>query len=403
MDSQRIVIAFPFTGGELGGSHISATGLICGLDREKFKPIIILHKKGLILEEYLRKFDLPFTLAPDVSIFAADSDLGIAASAANGLRLVRTTAKLVPFLRRHRVDIVHTNDGRMHATWALAARLSGAKLLWHHRGDPMARGVNIVAPLLANHIVTVSHFVRPAKPIVPVTHKITVLHSPFDHPSGLPDRDACRRGFIDELGLRPDTRFVGYVGGLIDRKRPVKFVEAVHAFLQHHPEFPLAGLLFGSNAANGPDLEGAVKLRAKELGISDRIHLMGFRTPIAPCMGALDALLVTAVNEPFGRTLIEAMLLETPVVATDHGGNPEAIDDGQTGYLVEAESPEAFVQPLERLLFDRHQWETISSTALENARARYGNKAHIEGISRLYETLVPRHSPAMHGQLVSRH
>ena len=389
--SRKIIIAFPFGGDKLGGSHISAVGLIAGLDREKFEPIVVVHRSGLVLEEYLRKCGLSPILAPDVSLLPTARGGGLAAGLAGARALVRTTALLVRFLRANSIDIVHTNDGQMHATWALATRLSGSKLVWHHRGDPKAQGVRTVAPLLANHIVGVSRFVQPAKPLLPVAHKFTVLHSPFEHPPTLPDREVCRKGFVDELHLAPETRFVGYVGGLVDRKRPVRFVEAVHAFLERHPDFPLAGLLFGGALPEHPDMDERVRQRAHALGISDRIHLMGFRTPVAPCMSALDALLVPAVNEPFGRTLIEAMLLETPVIATDHGGNPEAIEDGFTGYLVEPENPKAFVVPMERLLLDKEHWREISAKARTSSLNKYSKKTHIDGISQLYCTLLHNH------------
>lgn len=390
MRSRRIRIAFPFIGSELGGSHISAVGLISGLDTEKFTPIIVLHKRGLILEKFLTARSLPFLVAPQVDILSPTERPGLLQTLPATIAFLQSTVRLVKFLRAHEVDIVHTNDGRMHATWALAARLAGAKLLWHHRGDPTARGVNTLAPLLANHIVTVSKFVRPLKPIVPVTGRLTVLHSPFDHPESLPDREACRQRFIEELRVPSDARFVGYVGSLIERKRPVRFVEAVHAFLERYPDYPLHGLIFGASPPEGPHLEEAVRKRAEGLGIVGRVHLLGFRAPIAPCMGALDALLVPAVNEPFGRTLIEAMLLETPVIATAHGGNPEAIDDGVNGYLVEPEKPEAFVPALAKLLLDGREWQRISATARDSARAKYGNRTHIEGISHLYEGLVSK-------------
>ena len=50
--------------------------------------------------------------------------------------------------------------------------------------------------------------------------------------------------------------------------------------------------------------------------------------------------MVTARGEPFGRTLIEAMHLGTPVIATRHGGNPEAIEDGRNGFLVDPDDPD---------------------------------------------------------------
>ncbi len=391
-DGDRLVVAYPFVGDEVGGSHISAVGLILALDRSTFEPLIVLHRTGEALENYLRERGLNFVVAPEVAVMSPRRSAGVAGNLSRSLDYIITTARLRRFLRENRVDIVHTNDGQIHATWALAARLSGARLLWHHRGDPNAFGVNTVAPVLANHIVTVSRFVQPTRPILPVSHKLSVLHSPFDHPARLPDRDACRSEFIREFDLASETRFVGYVGSLIDRKRPVRFVEAVHAFLERFPDFPLVGLVFGEPSPNLPNPEPAMLARAVELGVEDRIKMMGFRAPVEPCIGALDALLVPAINEPFGRTLIEAMLLETPVIATRHGGNVEAILDGITGFLVEPERPEAFVDPLEKLLMKPGEHRRISSAARANALTKYGTDTHVQGISQLYGRMAGRRS-----------
>ena len=309
------------------------------------------------------------------------------------LYLTKAVPRMRRFLRAHGVDVVHTNDGRVHANWALPARAAGAKLLWHHRGDPRARGVNILAPVLAHHIVTVSRFASPDRPVLPVNHKLSVVHSPFDHPAARFDRSRAHGALASELGYPPETKFLGYFGGLIDRKRPVAFVDAVHAFIRRHPDIPVAGVLFGQEAPDGPPLEAAVRKRAAELEIGNRIHLMGFRHPIEPWMCATDILLVPAVREPFGRTLIEAMLLGTPVVATNHGGNPEAINDGETGFLVEADDPEAFTAPIHRLLADPECWRYVSGTARDRALSSYSLERHVERLTGIYEGLCRQRSP----------
>ena len=56
---------------------------------------------------------------------------------------------------------------------------------------------------------------------------------------------AARAMLIDTLKCPPDTRFLGYFGLLIDRKRPLGFVEAVAAYVKQHPEIPVMGLIFG--------------------------------------------------------------------------------------------------------------------------------------------------------------
>lgn len=388
MNSKPIVVAFPFIGDEVGGSHISAVNLIARLDPAKVRPLIVLHRTDGVLAKYLAERNIPFIGAPPSRVLApahrAPPDNNLVAA----IDYVASLPRLVRFLRRNGVEIVHTNDGRMHATWALPTRLTGARLLWHHRGDPTARGANMLAPLLANHIVTVSKFARPSRPIVPIERKVTVLHSPFDHPSSLPDRDACRHAMTCELGLENNARFAGYFGVLVERKRPLAFVDVIAAYHRRYPAEPLHGLVFGLPEPGGQRLDEAVAARAKDLGIADRIHLMGFRSPVAPFMCAVDALLVPAVNEPFGRTLIEAMLLGTPVIATDHGGNPEAINDGMNGYLVPPETPDAFVEPLHRLLADDAEWKRISETARRQALEHYGVNAHINGVTNIYDRMV---------------
>ncbi|RYG97302.1 MAG: glycosyltransferase, partial [Alphaproteobacteria bacterium] len=103
-----------------------------------------------------------------------------------------------------------------------------------------------------------------------------------------------------------------------------------------------------------------------------------------------DILLVTAVNEPFGRTLIEAMQLGTPVIATDHGGNKEAIDHGRTGFLVQPENPSAFVEPMKTLLTNRAEWSRISETARTSALAGYSVVRHVDSIVNIYRQLAGR-------------
>ncbi|MEJ1157417.1 glycosyltransferase family 4 protein [Prosthecomicrobium sp. N25] len=380
-------ICFPFIGDEIGGSHISAMKLIKHLDRDRFRPLIALHDASSALADLLRRNGLDFVEAPAVPYLKAGGSAGARLRSAAAF-LMRSVPLCRAFLKRHDVRIVHTNDGQMHATWGLAARAAGASLLWHHRGDPDARGVNMLAPILANHIVTVSKFARPQKPVLGVDGRLSVVHSPFDHAVTIPDRARSRAMIADAIGCAPDTRFLGYFGLLIDRKRPVAFVDAVHAVIRRHPELPVAGLLFGVPALGGPALDEAVRARAEELGIADRIQLMGFRQPVDPWMGGVDALLVPAVREPFGRTLIEAMLLGTPVVATDHGGNTEAIDHGRTGFLVAVDDAEAFVEPVHALLTDPALWSRISETAQREALSSYSVETHVSRISEIYAHLL---------------
>jgi glycosyltransferase involved in cell wall biosynthesis len=385
LGAEPLVVIYPFVGDDFGGSDISTLKLIQALHSSEVTPVVVVHSPNGDFAKYLDEREITYIAMNEPLLRPRYSRVnGHAAAAAYPL----TAARLVRFLRQHKADVVHTNSGLIHTTWALPTVLSGARLLWHHRGDPAAKGVNLLAPLIASHIITVSNYAKPSSPLIPVEKRISVVHSPFDHPDLLPDREECRMELVRELELDEDTRLVGFFGALIDRKRPIRFVEAIHAFRSRHPELKVAGLLFGSPQQYEKRSDDKVVERARDLGIEDGIHLMGFRSPINRPMCAMDILLVPAVNEPFGRTLIEAMLLGTPVIATNHGGNPEAIVDGETGYLVEPEVPSAFVTPMGRLLKEPAEWRRISENARSSALQSYGIRPHAEEIMRIYRQIT---------------
>jgi glycogen synthase len=108
-------------------------------------------------------------------------------------------------------------------------------------------------------------------------------------------------------------------------------------------------------------------------------------------MAACDVLLVPAVDEPFGRTLIEAMLLGTVVVAAASGGNPEAIRDGVTGHLVPADDAVAFAERSLGLLADSARKGALAEAARREALERFGLRQHAAAIMRVYDAMLSPH------------
>jgi glycosyltransferase involved in cell wall biosynthesis len=382
-DSRPVTVCFPFAGGVVGGSHVSAIKLIRTLDRRRYEPLILLHRREGPLMEMLQAAGLGYEMAPSGDFFSPAPLREQLASLARAPRLISMLAR---FLRDRGVGIVHTNEGAMHVTWGIPARIAGAKLLWHHRSDPHAFGLRFLAPWLADRVVSVSRFASPMPGMLSAASRCTVIHSPFDTGIARPDRRQSKRAALTELGLDPDTRILGFFGNLADRKRPILFVEVIAAIRRRQPNMPLVGLMFGD--VLDFDLEQKVRARIHELSVQDNVRLMGFRLPSEPWMAACDALVVTAVDEPFGRTLIEAMLLGTPVVAADSGGNPEAIRHDETGLLAVPDQPESFAHHISQLLRHPDQAQRLSAAAYEDAMARFGVERHSRSITEVYQQLV---------------
>ena len=377
-------ICFPFVGNDVGGSHISALGLIRALDPSRFDPLVLVQDRQGSIAAMFDEEGIATEVAPPSPSFSHGSRLG----PADLLALARAAKDLARFLRRRGVAIVHTNDGRTHASWALPAKLAGARLVWHHRGSPDALGKRLLAPLLADQLISVSDFAARSRGFALPVRRSAIVHSPFDT-SLAEDRTDAKQALLHELGCAPSTNLVGFSGAMTARKRPLLFVEAIAKLLGRAPGLPVRGVMFGDYF----DVTAAmIRKRARSLGVEHAIHLMGFRSPGSRWLAGCDMLMVPAVDEPFGRTLIEAMLVGTPVVATRSGGNVEALRGGELGLLVEPENPDMLAQAAIRALSDPEIRDATTARAQADARTRFGIARHAEAVMNLYDELLLKRS-----------
>jgi glycosyltransferase involved in cell wall biosynthesis len=358
-------------GDTVGGSHVSATELISALPADAVEPLVLVHRDGL-LADYLRGRGIDFVLAPKIDIVA---DGAIAAQVP---AMARSAARLAPFLWRRRIDVVHTNDIRMHLSWGLAARCAGSKFIWHQRSADNSRRLAAYARL-AHRVLTVSQYCK-SQLHSSFGLRAKVVVNPFCEPSQGLDRVAARRQVLGELGADAGTRLVGFIGNLIERKRPLQFVEMA-ARLQARKHDDLLFIMLGD--PRQPQ-RGMVESRIASLGLQHRCVLMGMRFPIEPWIMACDMIVAPAVAEPFGRAVAEPMLLGTPVVAADDGGNPEILKHRVTGLLVRPDDPDAFAAAAAELLENRDFALTLSRKALDHARRCFSRQRHVEAILQIY-------------------
>ena len=118
------------------------------------------------------------------------------------------------------------------------------------------------------------------------------------------------------------------------------------------------------------------------------VHFTGFRRNVPEIMKALDLLVVPSLSEPFGRVVIEAMAMKTPVVATDSGGTSDIIQHGINGLLVPIDNPAAIANAVVRLLSDKNHYTMISNNSRQSVEKYYSVPLHVERIEALYDSLI---------------
>ena len=315
-------------GDSVGGSHISALELVNELDRTRFEPIVAIHREG-VLSTHLRSRGITAVRAPQLFPNPLKGKFALYSPAT-----LMAVPRLARFLGRNNIAIVHTNDGRMQFLWGAASMCARSKFVLHVRniGD-----FNIkISSLFADAMPVISCYCRENMPSR-AAQRAEIVTNPFRPPLLQEERGLSRSRMLEKTGTSSETpAIVGYIANFIERKRPKLFVEVaalLEARLGGRALFPMFG---DAERLSSRRLVAEVKGAIKQKGLSSHCIFMGMRYPIEPWIAGLDVLVAPAVREAFGRTLVEAMLCGTPVVAADDGGHREIIRHGKTGLLVEA-------------------------------------------------------------------
>jgi glycosyltransferase involved in cell wall biosynthesis len=151
----------------------------------------------------------------------------------------------------------------------------------------------------------------------------------------------------------------------------------------------VVGLVAG---APWPGAKGALheleRLR-RDLGLGDRLRLVGFRDDIETLFGAADAVTVPSTRpEPFGLVAVEAAVAGLPVIAAAHGGLPEIIRHEETGLLVEPGNPDALARAIRALVDDPGRAGALGAAAAADAAARFSVPQMLATVQAHYEALL---------------
>src|SRR5690606_37287064 len=108
---------------------------------------------------------------------------------------------------------------------------------------------------------------------------------------------------------------------------------------RHHPE---ARLIIAGEGA----LRGALEQQVQDLGLGERVSLLGHREDVPALVRAADLYISSSWSEGLGTSVLEALAAGTPTVATVAGGVGEMVRDGETGYLVPNRAPEKLAEAM---------------------------------------------------------
>jgi glycosyltransferase involved in cell wall biosynthesis len=191
----------------------------------------------------------------------------------------------------------------------------------------------------------------------------------------------------DELGLRAGDRLLVAVGNLYPVKGHRYLIDAMALLAERHPTLHLA-------ISGRGDLLDALKTQARELGVADRVHLLGLRSDVAAVLAAGDMFVLPSLSEGLPLALLEAMFSGLPIIASDVGEVGAALAHGDAGLLVNPGNSAALARAIDTLLFDAQQSRELGERAARRAAAEYDISQMVRRYRDVYdEVLGHRRNP----------
>jgi glycosyltransferase involved in cell wall biosynthesis len=286
-----------------------------------------------------------------------------------------TLSRLCRLIRRKRVDVINTHLTTASLLGAMAGRMTGVPVIAHvHAADSktffqFAHYLVAVAKGVEQHLTDQG---------VPAA-KIHLLYYGVDleryaHP--LPVAEAKAR-----LGLPAETRTIGIVGSLIDRKGHRFLLQALK---QIEPQTGPVHAIFAGEGM----LEENLREMAASFGMSERVHFLGFRRDVIEVVSALDVFALPSLKEGLSIAVMEAMALRRPVIATAIAGMPEVVRDGETGLLIPPGDVDALAQALLRLLNDPSFAERLANDGRHFLEQHFDQRDCLAEVERFYHKVA---------------
>ncbi|WP_435065524.1 glycosyltransferase family 4 protein [Halobaculum sp. EA56] len=306
------------------------------------------------------------------------------------LRFLKAVLPMICRTRRiiseEEVDVVHVNTP-VNVHTALAAARSDASVVWHFNDTALPTPVKEVTAaagrLLADKLVVAADAV--GEYYFPDSQSTRTLYAPVDLDRFDPERVSIDEPAIREsLGIPDKVPVVGTIGNV----NPIKGHKyLLQAIAQIAPERPVAVPIVGAKLdTRTAYFDQLLELRS-ELGLNDQVQFVGFRSDVPALLKLFDLFVLSSTAEACPIVVLEAMAMETPIVATDVGGVPEQLPSDNYGWVIPSEHPDAMADAIEAALADPDERRRRAANARNHVEEEFSLAACVRRHEEIYRSV----------------
>jgi glycosyltransferase involved in cell wall biosynthesis len=365
---EKINILHIYQNSKIGGVQQQLLSLLKAYNRERFNPIFCC-------------------LGPKQEMGKEIEGIGIEFISLNKLRYNRFSPGIVLELHRlmkiKQIHVVRTHRYRSNLYGRLAAFSSGVPVIIasvhdNYRTDkrPNRRIMNRILSKITDKIVAVSEDVK--EDIIRYDRidpsKLQVIPNGIDVERFNPEKNTSN--IRKEFPLEEDDIVIGFIGRIVPAKGLEYLLNALPYLKEEFKSIKL--LIIGEGS-----LVEKLKEKAKKNNIFDNILFTGVRRDIPEILASIDIFVMPSTAEGLPNSLLEAMAMGKPVVATEVGGIPELIKNGRSGLLVPPRNPEALATAIKDLITN----DQLAAKMGQAARNFVLNNYSIVEIAQKWQTL----------------
>ena len=305
--------------------------------------------------------------------------------------------QIIKLIKKIKPDIVHLNSSKISILGSTACFLTKSKIcnlkskiIYTAHGwvfnEPLPfykktfyKYAERLTSCFKNKIICVSNFdykIALTNKIVP-KEKLITIHNGIE-----PIEFLSRQEAREKLNLDNNEFIIGSVGNLYKTKGFIYLIEAIKQLIDEGID--AKAVIIGE----GPERQNLENLISKH-NLKNKIILAGRIQQAAELLSAFDIYVCSSIKEGLSYTIIETMLNGLPIIATKVGGNPELIEEGKTGFLIEPQNSLALSNKIEEIINTSDLQQELSTKARIKAQEEFNLEKMVKKTKEVYNSLLP--------------
>lgn len=383
-------ILFIHQSAELYGSDKTLLLLLKNLDTSKFKAVVVLPFDGP-LKEALEQEKIEVVIAPVLKLyrklFTPKNILGFFSDIRKAFKIINELHK------KHQFDLIYSNTlavllGIMYA-WK-----KNIKHLWHvheiiEKPNLFKKGFIQLLGLQSNSVIVYNSkatqiFWEANEKIVKKGMVIwNGLEINFSEVTPTTVSEIRKNKFF----IHSNEIVIALVGRISRWKGQMILLEAFNELIQKRTNIKL--VFVGAPPPNQENFQEDLEKKIAEYQLENNVMILPFQNEIQKIWQSIDIAVVPSTEpEPFGMVAIEAMLAQKPVVASNHGGLSEIVEDNKTGFLVQPNDQQELVFALEKLLQNQELRTQMGKNGFHRVIHQFSVEQYVQSFEKLFENIV---------------